>query len=88
LAVQFAIGGAPDTDIVAPLNNRWSMNTGFNYLITDEPNGVVGAREESWNVGLNLVWHYGCRAKQTQTSRHSPVFSMADNGWMFIDQAN
>jgi hypothetical protein len=88
-------GGATDDseglfggDFIAPLNNRWSLQSGFNFLIPDLEPGSEAAREEAWNIGMNLVWHYGCRAKQTQTSRHSPVFSMADNGWMFIDQAN
>jgi hypothetical protein len=76
------------SDIIAPLNNRWSLQTGFNYLITDAAEGPVGAREESWNVGLNLVWHYGCMAKKGQINPHAPLFPVADNGWMFIDQAN
>jgi hypothetical protein len=78
--------GLVGADIIAPLNNRWSVNSGFNYLITDEPNGAVGAREESWNVGINLVWHYGCMAKRGNTNPHAPLFSTADNGWMFIDR--
>jgi hypothetical protein len=74
-------------DIVAPLSTRWSVQTGFNYLITDEPNGEIGAREESWNVGMNLVWHYGFMAKKTNINPHAPLFQTADNGWLMIDQA-
>jgi hypothetical protein len=74
------------SDFIAPLNNRWSLQGGFNYLIPDTDRGSTGAREESWNVGMNLVWHYGCMAKKTQVNPHAPLFPVADNGYMFIDQ--
>jgi hypothetical protein len=73
-------------DFLAPLNNRWAIQSGFNYLITDLEEGADAAREESWNVGINLVWFYGYTAKQSNTNPHAPLFPVADNGWMFIDQ--
>lgn len=91
-ALRFWGGGTNDSegifggDFVAPLNNRWSVQTGFNYLIPDIEGGSVAAREEGWNVAMNLVWHYGCTAKKGQVNPHAPLFPMADNGWMFIDQ--
>jgi hypothetical protein len=69
-----------------PLNNRWSLQTGFNYLITDQNAGRAGATEEAWNLGMNLVWHFGRTAKQMQHNPHRPLFQVADNGWMMIDQ--
>lgn len=90
--IRFWGGGTNDneglfgSDFVAPLNDRWSVQTGFNYLITDLANGPDGAREESWNVGLNLVWHYGLTAKNGQSNPHAPLFPTADNGWLFIDR--
>jgi hypothetical protein len=78
--------GIVGAEFIAPLNNRWSVNSGFNYLITDEPNGELGAREESWNVGINVVWHYGLIAKKGNVNPFAPLFSMADNGWMFVDR--
>jgi hypothetical protein len=69
-----------------PLNARWSLQTGFNYLITDQSAGRIGATEESWNLGMNLVWHLGSTAKQLRNNPHRPLFQVADNGWMFIDQ--
>jgi hypothetical protein len=90
-ALRFWGGGTNDSegifggDFVAPLNARWSVLTGFNYLITDEPEGALGAQEESWNVGINLVWHYGLTAKKGQLNPHAPLFPTADNGWLFID---
>ncbi|HYO25088.1 MAG TPA: DUF6666 family protein, partial [Lacipirellulaceae bacterium] len=92
-AVRFWGGATNDSeglfgaDVMAPLNNRWSIQTGFNYLITDAMEGAVGAREESWNVGLNFVWHYGLTGKKGQSNPHAPLFQTADNGWFFLDQA-
>ena len=73
-------------DFVAPLNNRWSIQTGFNYLIPDVADGAAGAREESWNVGINLMWHFRRNAKQGQSNPHAPLFNVADNGSLFIDE--
>jgi len=73
-------------DAYAPLSHRWSLQTGFNYLIPEQNPGPEAAREESWNVGINLVWHYGLTAKKSRTNPHRPLFSTADNGWMFIDE--
>ncbi len=73
-------------DFYAPFNNRWSLQTGFNYLIPQDSAGAVAAQNESWNVGINLVWHYGNTAKSSLTNPHRQLFSTADNGWMFVDQ--
>jgi hypothetical protein len=80
--------GIVGAEFIAPLNNRWSVNSSFNYLITDEPNGELGSREESWNVGFNLVWHYGLIAKKGNVNPFAPLFSPADNGWMFVDRVH
>ncbi len=69
----------------APLNDRWSLQTGFNYLITDQPDGINGVSEEAWNIGTNLVWHLGRTARRGCRSPFRPLFSVADNGWMVID---
>jgi hypothetical protein len=79
--------GIVGADFMAPLSSRWSVNTGFNYLIPDAIDGPEGAQEESWNVGLNLVWHWGGTAKAGSLNPHAPLFPVADNGWMFIDTA-
>ncbi|MBX3425292.1 MAG: hypothetical protein KF688_06395 [Pirellulales bacterium] len=69
-----------------PCSGRWSVQSGFNYLITDKNAGVNGSREESWNIGINVFWHWGARAKANCGSPYQPLFSVADNGWMFVDQ--
>jgi hypothetical protein len=89
--LRFWGGGTNDNegifgaDAYVPFSNRFSLQTGFNYLIPQEDPGGAGAGQESWNVGINLVWHYGQTAKMSRTNPHRPLFSTADNGWMFID---
>lgn len=91
-ALRFWGGGTNDSegifgaDMYAPLNNRWSVQSGFNYLITDAAKGSLGAQEESWNIGINLVWHFGCTAKKLRYNPYAPLFNTADNGIMFVDQ--
>ncbi|MCC6494586.1 MAG: hypothetical protein IT424_16365 [Pirellulales bacterium] len=72
-------------DAYVPFSNRWSLQTGFNYLIPDEDSGATAAREESWNIFTNLVWHFGNTARASRTNPHRPLFQTADNGYMFID---
>ncbi len=74
-------------EFYAPLSNRWSVQSGFNYLITDAADGLAGVSEESWNIGINLVWHLGQTAKRGCRSPYRPMFAVADNGWMFVDRA-
>lgn len=69
-----------------PINDRWSVQSGFNYLITDRNAGVEGVSQESWNIGINVVWHLGRTARSGYQSPYRPLFSVADNGWMFVDR--
>jgi len=78
--------GLVGADFAAPLSARWSIQGGFNYLIPDATEGPLGASQESWNVGLGLVWHLGCVGKNSANNPFAPMFPVADNGWMFIDQ--
>ena len=72
-------------EFIAPLNDRLSVQSGFNYLITDFKTSPQAVREESWNIGINLVWHRGCTARRGSHSPYRPLFAVADNGWMFVD---
>ena len=89
---RFWVGLTGDDDGIfgaefnTPINDRWSVQSGFNYLITDENAGLAGVSQESWNVGINLVWHLGRTARTCYRSPFRPLFSVADNGWMFVDQ--
>ncbi len=72
-------------DIDVPLNKRWSLQTGFTYLIPEEDNDGIGSTEEAWNIGTNLVWHYGSRAKRCYKGQFRPMFNVADNGSLMVD---
>jgi len=86
------VGGTDDSEGIlgaefnTPLNDRWSLQSGFNYLITDQSDGLQGVSEESWNIGINLVWHLGSTARRGFRSPFRPLFTVADNGWMFVDR--
>jgi hypothetical protein len=77
--------GLLGADASLPLNHRWSVDAGFKYLIADESVRGSGGAEEAWNLGINLVWHYGKRAKSSFRSPFRPMFSVADNGSMIVD---
>jgi hypothetical protein len=78
--------GIIGADMLLPLQDRWSLNAGFTYLIPDEPAGRIGAASEAWNIGLALVWHYDCRARKSHNNCYRPLFNVADNGSMIIDK--
>lgn len=80
--------GVLGADFYAPLNDRWSVQTGFNYLIPKEDPGPAGVNQESWNLGINLVWHLGRTARKGCRSPFRPLLPVADNGWMFVDQVD
>jgi hypothetical protein len=71
------------TDLSIPLNNRWSLDGGWTYLHGDNV-GDGASANEGWNIGMSLVWHWGCRAKACHSSPYRPMFNVADNGSMII----
>ncbi len=75
------IGG----DMLLPLQDRWSLQTSFAYLIPDEDGGTAGASQEAWNLSIGLVWHWDFRARRCHSNYYRPLFDVADNGWMIID---
>lgn len=77
--------GILGADAAVPLSPRWSLETGFTYVIPEEDGAGVGAEEESWNLGMGLVWHYGKRARQCFQGQYRPMFQVADNGSMIVD---
>lgn len=77
--------GILGADFAIPLTDRWSLNTGFTYVIPEEGDAGVGAEQEAWNLGMNMVWHYGYRAKQCFAAQYRPMFRVADNGSFIMD---
>jgi hypothetical protein len=71
------------SDFSVPLNNRWTLDGGWTYLHGDNVDDGAAANE-GWNIGMALVWHWGCRAKVSNRSPYRPLFNVADNGSMII----
>gem|GEM_PF-784881 len=83
-------GGTNDSEVIlgadfqVPLNDRWSLQSGFNYLIPDQHD----VTQEAWNLGMNMIWHWGRTARSCHRSPYMPLFPIADNGWMFVDRVH
>jgi hypothetical protein len=78
--------GIVGADMLVPLSDRWSLATGFTYLIPAEHAGREGASQEAWNIATALVWHWDCRARSSHASCYRPMFNVADNGSLIIDE--
>jgi hypothetical protein len=78
--------GIIGADMLVPLHDRWSLATGFTYLIPDEDAGRAGASHEAWNIGTALVWHWDCRARKSHSNCYRPLFNVADNGYLIVDE--
>ncbi len=77
--------GIVGADFFLPLTECWSLQPAFTYLIPEGGSDAVGAREEAWNIGINLVWHWKGQARSCHSSPYRPLFNVADNGYMIID---
>jgi hypothetical protein len=73
-------------DAILPIHDRWSLATGFTYLIAEEDAGQEGASHEAWNLGISMVWHWDCRARKSHSNCYRPLFNVADNGYLIVDE--
>lgn len=65
---------------------NWALQAGFAYLIPNESKGSTindGHGQESWNLGLNLVWVPGGSSRKNY---FRPLFNVADNGNFMMDR--
>jgi hypothetical protein len=74
------------SDLLIPIQDRWSLATGFTYLIAEEDAGADGASHEAWNIGISLIWHWDCRARKCHSNCYRPMFNVADNGYLIVDE--
>lgn len=77
--------GIIGADVNLPISDRFALRSGFTYLIPSEGQSTGGFAEESWNVGISLVWYPGCRNSRNQ-DYNRPLFNVADNGSFMIDR--
>jgi hypothetical protein len=80
-----ASDGLVGADFNLPISENWALRSDFTYLIPSEGQSTGGHIEESWNVGLTLVWYPGCRSARS-FDYHRPLFNVADNGTFMIDR--
>jgi hypothetical protein len=76
--------GIVGADAMAPLNDSFAVSGAFTYLIpnSEDPNRVPEHAREAWNVQISLVWFPGAGARQW--TYHRPLFDVANNGSMFL----
>ena len=78
--------GIIGSDMLIPLNDRWSVQGGVNYMFPDRSLQGAGALEEAWNLSVNIVWSFRCRARRSFGSPYRPLFQVADNGSFILDE--
>lgn len=79
--------GLIGADLRLPLGATWALETNFAYLIPNEGTGTSFAADhfqESWNIGINLVWYPGRRWGGSDPY-YRPLFRVADNGLFMMD---
>jgi hypothetical protein len=67
------------------LSDCWAFEGGFTYLLPEEGASARGHEQESWNVGLGLVWYPG-RRNARGDDYYRPLFNVADNGSFMVDR--
>ncbi len=81
--------GLLGADARLPLSETWALETNFTYLIPNEGDGAgadADYAQESWNVGINLVWYPGRHWGQGDRY-YRPLFRVADNGVFMMDRS-
>jgi hypothetical protein len=77
-------GGLVGADFRLPISKGWALESGFNYIINENNQNEI-FRDETWNVGMNLVWYWGGNAKCR--SLYRPLFNVADNGSFMVNRS-
>jgi hypothetical protein len=78
--------GILGADTLVPIGGCFSLQSGFTYLIPNRNDGTTGVTNEAWNVGLGLVWHWDGQARKCYENCYRPMFNVADNGLLIVDQ--
>ncbi len=77
-------------DARLPISPDWAVETNFAYLIPSEGTGggfTGGHAQESWNLGISLVWYPG-RLFGQGDYYYRPLFRVADNGTFKVRRTN
>lgn len=74
--------GIVGADFRLPFDDRFAIAGVANYLIPGDGAGPVGAQEEAWGIGMNLIWYPGRTAVCASHSKWRPLFQVANNATM------
>ena len=77
--------GILGVQLKTPINENWALDASATYLIPEEGSASDGFREESWNVGFNLVFYPGFKTPY-DLDYNSPLFDVGSNGNFFVDR--
>jgi len=78
--------GLLGADAMLPMTDRWSFQAGFTYLIPEQSAGNgpdAGYTQESWNLGVSLVWIPG---RPSSKNAFRPLMAVADNGSFLVNR--
>ncbi|WP_146398214.1 DUF6666 family protein [Planctomycetes bacterium CA13] len=76
--------GIIGSNLNLPLRQNLSLATGATFLIPNQGSNSGGYQEESWNIGLGLVYRPGGPKGCGRYCR--PLFDVADNGTFMVDR--
>ncbi len=79
------VDGIIGADFALPLTDNFALVPAFTYMIPDSNHAGAAASEEAWNISIALVWHWRGHARSCHSSPYRPLFNVADNGYMIID---
>ena len=75
-------------DLVLPICDTWALGAEVAYLIPEASTGATpngGNIEESWNVGIRLIWYPRGTATSDCSNLYRPMFNVANNGSFMVD---
>jgi hypothetical protein len=75
---------AVGADVHVGLGDHWALESGFAYIVPSRDT-IGAAIEESWNIGLNVVWYPHGASNGTCKSYFRPLLNVADNGTFFTN---
>lgn len=79
------VDGIIGADFHLPLTENFALLPAFTYMIPDSNHSGPAASEEAWNISIALVWHWRGHARSCHSSPYRPLFNVADNGYLIID---
>lgn len=65
-------------DLRMALTGSFAVTADFNYLFSKEDN-IIAQQEDSYGIGINLVWHPRCSAREAGSNPFRQLFNVASN---------